>query len=123
MLTGATRRSRARARRAAETLNRHPGHVADAEVRILISTVEDLIERLSVAADPGLRRLQAQTQAALASVKNAISEGEGQGREQVRELAVQGRRYVRGHPWTSLGVATLCALAIGSWVGRAVMAE
>jgi ElaB/YqjD/DUF883 family membrane-anchored ribosome-binding protein len=89
-------------------------------VRILISTVEDVIERLGVAADPELKRLRAQTEAALASVRNAISEGEAQVRERVRDLAAQGGTYVRGHPWTSLGVATLCALALGLWVGRAV---
>jgi ElaB/YqjD/DUF883 family membrane-anchored ribosome-binding protein len=118
MFAGATRRSRARARQAAHFLNQHPGQVADAELRILISTIEDLIERLGMAVDPELKRLRAQTQAALTGLQDAISEGEEQVREQVRELGVQGGAYVRSHPWTSLGVAALGALAIGLWVSR-----
>jgi len=118
MFARTTRRSHARARQAAHFLNQHPGQVADAEVRILISTVEDVIERLGMAVDPELQRLRAQTQAALAGVKDAISEGEAQLRERVQDFGVQGGAYVRAHPWTSLGVAALGALAIGLWASR-----
>src|SRR5215472_2804673 len=45
-------------RRAARVLNERPLRVANEELRILMSTVQDLIDRLGTAADPELKRLR-----------------------------------------------------------------
>jgi len=110
-------RSSREARRAAHTLNRHSARVANEEVQILISTVEDLIARLEGAADPELTQLRKQTEAALASAKDVISQREARLRDRASELAEQGGAYVREHPWTStsLGLAALCVVAIAFW--------
>jgi|SRR5215469_13190979 len=122
MFTRASR-SRAQARHAAQILNRQPAAVLNEEIRILISRVEDLLQRLGTAADPELRRLRKQTEAALASVKATLAEGGAQLRDQAAELAERGDAYVRERPWSSVGVAVLCALAIGWWIGRAAMSD
>ena len=87
---------------------------------MLISTVDDLIERLTATADPELRRLRTRTEKALANTKAAVAEGGAQALDRAQEL---GAAYVRERPCRSLGVVALCVLAIGLWTGRAVMTD
>ena len=108
--------SRRQARRAAQVINQQPLRVASEELRILISTVEDLVERLGTAADPELKRLRRQAQTALANARAAVDASHLG--EQARELAEQGQEYVRSRPWTALGLVALCMLAVGAWTGR-----
>ena len=123
MFTRVTRRSRAQARRAARILNEHPAAVAGAEVRLLIWTVEDLIERLKYVADPELKRWRRQAAASLESARAAVADGEARLREQAGEFAEYGDAYVRNHPWTTLGALAVGLLAVGLWTGRSLIAE
>jgi ElaB/YqjD/DUF883 family membrane-anchored ribosome-binding protein len=123
MFARLTGRRRAQAHRAAQVLNDAPGLVAREEVGLLISTVEDLIERLSVAADPELKRLRQQTVNALEAAKNVAVQGGAQVRDQAGELARQSEIYISKRPWTSLGLVALGILAIGLWTGRSVTTE
>jgi ElaB/YqjD/DUF883 family membrane-anchored ribosome-binding protein len=120
MFTRVSGRSRAQARRAAQVLNDHPGDVANEEMRILISKVEDLLERLQTAADPELKRLREQTEEALDNAKAAVTESGAQWLDQAGDLAGRGGAYIRERPWTSMGIAALCVLAVGVWTGRAL---
>jgi ElaB/YqjD/DUF883 family membrane-anchored ribosome-binding protein len=110
--------NRRQARRAAHLINQQPLRVANEELRILISNVEDLVEQLSTAADPELKRLRRQAQTALANAKAAVDRSHLG--DQARELAEQGQEYVRSRPWTALGFVALCMLAVGVWTGRAL---
>jgi len=112
--------SRREERKAARILNERPLRVANEELRILMSTVQDLVDRLDAAADPELKRLRKQAEAALARARAAIGDGGAQLGEQARQLAGQGQRYVRRRPLTSLGVVALAMLAIGLLSGRAM---
>jgi len=123
MFARAARRTRAHARRAARMLNQDPAGAADEEVQILISSVEDLIERLGKIADPELRRLRTQTEAALVAARAALAEGSAQALDRAQTLAEQGDAYVRERPWSSVGVAALCVLALGVWAGRAMTTD
>ena len=114
---------RSAARRAARVLHEQPVQVVSEELRILVSRMEDLLERLSVATDPELKRLRQQAEAALANAKAAMSAGKTQLAGQVRDIAEQGGRYVRRSPWTSLGLVALGLLAIGLVTGRSVMSD
>jgi ElaB/YqjD/DUF883 family membrane-anchored ribosome-binding protein len=115
--------SRREARRAARVLHQQPLRVANEELRILISTVEDLIERLGVAADPELKRLRKQAETALANARAVVAVGGGQLGDQARELAAHGQKYVRRRPLTSLGFVAVCMLAIGLWAGRSTWSD
>jgi len=95
--------SRRQERKAARILNERPLRVANEELRILISTVQDLVDRLET----------------LGRAKAAIGEGGAQLGEQARQLAVQGQQYVRRRPFTSVGVVAPGMLAIGLVTGRA----
>ena len=123
MYTRASRRSSRQARNAALFLNQHPAQVAYEEVRLLISAVEDLINRIGAAADPELRQLRTQTETALVAVKGAVAEGGGRVRDQAQAIAEQGDAYVRERPWTSMGAVALLVLAVGVWAGRAISDE
>jgi hypothetical protein len=68
MFARVTHPRRLEAKRAAQILNQHPAQLAHAEVRFLISTVEDLVERLSTVAGPEVKRLRMRTAAALGVV-------------------------------------------------------
>jgi len=108
--------NRRQARRAAQFINQQPLRVANEELRILMASVEDLVERLSTAADPELKRLRRQAETALANAKSAV-DGSQLG-AQARQLAEQGQRYVRRRPLTALGFVALCMLAVGVLTGR-----
>ncbi len=114
---------RSQVRRAARVLHQQPVQVVGEELRILISRVEDLVDRLGKAADPELRRLRKQAEVALANAKAAIGEGGSQLGDQVRELAEHGQEYVRRRPLTSLGLVALGMLAIGLLTSRSMMSD
>ena len=107
-------------RRAARVLNERPLRVANEELRILMSNVQDLIDRLGTAADPELKRLRKQAEAALARARAAIGDGGAQLGDQARQLTKQGQNYVRRRPLTSVGVVALGMLALGLVTGRAL---
>jgi ElaB/YqjD/DUF883 family membrane-anchored ribosome-binding protein len=123
MFTRVRSRSRAEARKAARVLNQRPMAVANEELRILVATVEDLIESLGTAVDPELQRLRKQLQAALASAKAAIAGAGAQVRDQAEELTDQAAAFVQERPWTSLGLLAVCVLAIGLWTSRAALTD
>jgi ElaB/YqjD/DUF883 family membrane-anchored ribosome-binding protein len=115
--------SRREARRAARALHQHPARVANEELKNLISTLEDLIERLSVAADPEVKRLRRQAETALTNARAAVAEGGAQLGDQAGELVRQGERYVHRRPWSSLGFVALCMLAVGLLTGRSIWSD
>src|SRR5690349_4352804 len=103
---------RSQARRAARVLHEQPLQVANEELRNLIASVEDLVERLGTAADPELKQLRKRAEVALGNARAAIAQGGAQLSEQVRDIAAQGQEYVRRRPLTSLGLVGLGMLAI-----------
>jgi ElaB/YqjD/DUF883 family membrane-anchored ribosome-binding protein len=92
--------------------------VASEELRNLIASLEDVIERLGSAADPELRRLRKRAEVALANARAAVAEGGAQLGQQVRDIAHQGQEYVRQRPLASLGLVAVGMLALGLWASR-----
>jgi ElaB/YqjD/DUF883 family membrane-anchored ribosome-binding protein len=117
----ATRRSQAR--RAARVLHQQPVQVASEELRILMSRIEDLVDRLGSSADPELKRLRKRADAALSNARTAVAEGGAQLTSQVRDIAAQGQEYVRRQPLVSVGLVALGMLAIGLWASRAMTSD
>jgi ElaB/YqjD/DUF883 family membrane-anchored ribosome-binding protein len=122
MFARVTSRRNSEERKAARVLNEHPLRVANEELRILMSTVQHLVDRLGTGADPELKRLRMRAEAALARAREALGEGGTQFGYQARQLAEQGQRYVRRRPLTSVGVVALGMLAIG-WVSGRLMTD
>jgi ElaB/YqjD/DUF883 family membrane-anchored ribosome-binding protein len=117
----ATRRSQAR--RAARVLHQQPVQVASEELRILMSRVEDLVDRLGSDADPELKRLRKRAETALSNARTAVAEGGAQLTSQVRDIAAQGQAYVRRQPLASVGLVALGMLAIGLWASRDIRSD
>jgi len=117
----ATRRSQAR--RAARVLHQQPVQVASEELRILMSRVEDLVDRLGSDADPELKRLRKRAETALSNARSAVAEGGAQLTSQVRDIAAQGQEYVRTRPLASVGLVALGMLAIGLWASRGMRSD
>ena len=123
MFARVTSRRHSQERRAARVLNERPLRVANQELRILMSNVQDLVDRLGTAADPELTRLRKQAEAALARARAALGEGGAQLGDQARQLAAQGQDYVRRRPLTSVGIVALGMLAIGLVTARALASD
>jgi len=122
MFTRMTSR-RSQARRAARVLHEQPVQVANEELRILVSRVQDLVDRLGTAADPEVKRLRKQAEVALSNAKAAIGEGGMQLADQVRDFAAHGQEYVRRRPLTSVGLVALGMLVIGLLSSRTMMSD
>lgn len=95
---------------------------AGEDVHVLMSSVEELLQLISTAADSELGRLRTQTRDALAAARATVAANAAKVREGMGELTTEGGTYfdtyVRERPLTALGLTALLALAIGLWVGR-----
>jgi ElaB/YqjD/DUF883 family membrane-anchored ribosome-binding protein len=89
------------------------GAAASDEVQNLIADVEDLIDRVSDAADPEVKRLRSKVAAAVASTKKTIASGADQVQRQAKEAFDASDRYVRNQPWEAIGIAALAGVAVG----------
>lgn len=89
------------------------GAAASDEVQNLIADVEDLIDRVSDAADPEVKRLRSKVAAAVASTKKTIASGADQVQRQAKEAFDVSDRYVRNQPWEAIGIAALAGVAVG----------
>jgi ElaB/YqjD/DUF883 family membrane-anchored ribosome-binding protein len=97
--------------------------VASEELRILISRLEDLIQRLGSAAEPEVSRLRRQAETALASARAAIAERGVQLGDQVLDIAARGQEYARRRPVASASLVALGLLAIGVLASRALTGD
>jgi ElaB/YqjD/DUF883 family membrane-anchored ribosome-binding protein len=111
---------RARARHAARVLHEQPLQVASEELRNLIASVENLVDRLGTAADPELKQLRKRAEGALASARSAIAQGRAQLGEHAGDLVERGQEYVRRRPVASLGLVALGVLALGVLASRSL---
>src|ERR1700730_3544311 len=105
-------------RGAARQAARQARVAANHEARKLIADVEELLRRVSDAADPELARLRAKLESTVATTKKAISDGTEQVQRQAKEVFEASDRYVRDQPWEAIGIAAIAGLAIGLLVGR-----
>jgi len=103
---------------AASDVARRAKSAGNQEVNNLIADVEDLVSRVSEAADPEIARLRAKVESALATTKKAIADGADQVQRQAKDALDAGDRYVRDQPWQAIGIAAIAGLAIGFLVSR-----
>lgn len=105
-------------RSAAREAAQHAGSAAGEEVQNLIADVEDLMARVSDAADPEVRRLRSKVAAAITTAKKAIANGVGQVQGQASEAIEASDRFVRNQPWEAIGIAALAGVAVGFLLSR-----
>jgi ElaB/YqjD/DUF883 family membrane-anchored ribosome-binding protein len=86
---------------------------ASDEVQNLIADVEDLIDRVSDAADPEVKRLRSKVSAAIASTQKTIASGADQVQRQAKQAFEVSDRYVHNQPWEAIGIAALAGVAVG----------
>jgi ElaB/YqjD/DUF883 family membrane-anchored ribosome-binding protein len=94
--------------------------VASEELRNLIGSVEDLVERLGTAADPELKQLRKRAESALANARSAIAQGRAQLGEHAGDLLERGQDYVRRRPVASVGLVALGVLALAVLASRSL---
>jgi ElaB/YqjD/DUF883 family membrane-anchored ribosome-binding protein len=101
---------------------RHAAHeartAASREVDRLIADVEELLRRVTDAADPELVRLRARLQETVATTKKAVGDGAGEVQRRAKAALQAGDRSVRDRAWEAIGIAAVAGLAIGFLAGR-----
>lgn len=103
---------------AARDIARRARSAGNDEVNNLIADVEDLVSRVSEAADPEIARLRAKVEGAIATTKKAIADGTDEVQRHAKDALDAGDRYVRDQPWQAIGIAAIAGLAIGFLVSR-----
>lgn len=119
----ASEKIRASGRRAAADLGAGADNVksvASSEIKNLIADVEDLMERIADLKDADVVRVRSRVQNAVASAKDALSNGTGAVRRQAKEVASTADSYVRESPWQALGVAALAGVVVGLLATRRI---
>jgi ElaB/YqjD/DUF883 family membrane-anchored ribosome-binding protein len=92
---------------------------AGEEVETLVSTVDELLRGMKVAADTDLGRLVARTYDALASVRNDAGHRTAPRRPATsRTPSAPATSTVAGYSWAAIGIAALALVAAAVWAPR-----
>lgn len=86
---------------------------ASAEMKNLISDVEELVKRVTNVSDVDVARVRAKVERTLADAKSSLNEGADKARSSATHAAKATDEYVHGSPWTSIGLAAVLGVAIG----------
>jgi ElaB/YqjD/DUF883 family membrane-anchored ribosome-binding protein len=90
----------------------------DEQVEQLLADVQELLRRIGSAADPEMARVRAKVESAVSATKAAIADRASQVQHQARRAVTAGNDYVRGQPWSAVGVAAAAALFVGFLIAR-----
>jgi ElaB/YqjD/DUF883 family membrane-anchored ribosome-binding protein len=92
------------------------------DMRVLLATVDELLQRINTPADSELGRLRTETRAALVAAQAAVATYAAQVRGKKKGYARASRArldtYVRDRPGAIIGLTALVVLAIGFCAGR-----
>jgi ElaB/YqjD/DUF883 family membrane-anchored ribosome-binding protein len=114
----AARSAAQEARNTMRHASREARTAAGREVDRLIADVEELLRRVTDAADPELQRVRDKLQQTVATTKKAVADGAGEVQRRAKEALQAGDDAVRDRPWEAIGIAAIAGLAIGFLVGR-----
>src|ERR1700733_9412994 len=86
---------------------------ASAEIKNLISDVEDLIARIADLKDADVVRVRGKAERAVDATKQSLAEGADAIRQHAQNAANTADDYVRESPWQAVGIAALGGAIVG----------
>ena len=86
---------------------------ASAEIKNLISDVEDLIARIADLKDADVVRVRSKVERAVDATKQSLAEGADAIRQHAQNAANTADSYVRDSPWQAVGIAALVGAIVG----------
>lgn len=89
-----------------------------AEMRNLISDVEDLLKGVANVGDADVARLRARVTETVQSAKESLRQGTETLRVHANDAATTADTYVRERPWAAIGIAAALGVVVGMLAGR-----
>jgi ElaB/YqjD/DUF883 family membrane-anchored ribosome-binding protein len=86
---------------------------SSAEIKNLISDVEDLVARIADLKDADVVRVRGKVQRAVDATKQSLADSAETLRRQAQNVAGTADDYVRESPWQAIGIAALVGAVVG----------
>lgn len=98
--------------RAVDAFDKARGRMAG-DFRTMISDSEDLLKAASTVSSEGFTAARTKFEEKLRSAKAALADASQPAFDRTMETAAAANDYVRGNPWTAVGVAAAAGVLIG----------
>ena len=92
--------------------------VAAAELKSLISDVEDLIARIADLKDADVARVRSNVLRAVDAAKDSLADSADTLKRQAKRAATTADDYVHDSPWQAVGIAALVGAVVGILAAR-----
>lgn len=99
------------------SLERASGRIAD-DLRNMIADSEELLDAAAAVSGEGFSAARTKFEAKLKNAREALAAASRPALDKAGEAAAAAQDYVRGNPWTAVGVATAAGLLVGLLVAR-----
>ena len=88
------------------------------EVSALIADVQELLWRVGHLADPEITLLRTKVENGISAAKHTLAEGSTTVRRSAREALSAGDGFVRDHSWQAVGIAAVAGVLVGFLAAR-----
>jgi ElaB/YqjD/DUF883 family membrane-anchored ribosome-binding protein len=100
-----------------QQFERAGGKVAS-DFRAIIADGEDLLKAAATVSGEGLAVARTRFEGQLKNAKAALADASQPVLERTRETAAAADEYVRGNPWSAVGIALAAGVLVGYLAGR-----
>ena len=99
------------------------GHIPETsarqqEVSDLIADVQELLGRVGHLADPEITLLRTKVEQGIAAARQTLTDGSDRVQRSARRALSAGDGYVHDQPWQAVGIAAAAGLIVGYLVAR-----
>ena len=100
-----------------DVFNNSKGKIVE-DFRNIVNDAEDLLHATAKVSGEGLSVARAKFSEKLRNAKTSLADAEQMIVDKTRQAATATDEYVRGNPWTAVGVASAVGLLIGFLVSK-----
>lgn len=100
-----------------DVFNNSKGKIVE-DFRTIVNDAEDLLHATAKVSGEGLSVARAKFSEKLRTAKTSLADAEQMIVDKTRQAATATDEYVRGNPWTAVGVASAIGLLIGFLVSK-----
>lgn len=97
--------------------NRTKGKMVD-DFKAIVTDADDLLQATAKVSGEGFTAARAKFAEKLTNAKTSLAEAERQVVDKAKQAATATDDYVKGNPWTSVGIAAGVGILIGFLVGK-----
>lgn len=97
--------------------NRTKGKMVD-DFKAIVTDADDLLQATAKVSGEGFNAARAKFAERLKSAKTSLAEAEQQAVDKAKQAATATDNYVKGNPWTAVGIAAGVGILIGFLVAK-----